>query len=86
MNFEMDPEVNGELGARVEDVAQEAIDATATTYTNDADIDVDEHLRIQLSSRGIRAVNEGWLSEIAHEIRSGHEVRVGEPDGSVSGT
>jgi hypothetical protein len=86
MEFEMEPEVDGELGARVEDVAQEAIDATATTYTNDAGIDVDEFLRVQLSSRGIRAVNEEWLAETAHQIRSGHEIRVGEPDGSVDGS
>jgi hypothetical protein len=85
VKFEMEPEVAGDLGARIEDVAQEAIDAVAATYASDAEIDVDQHLRAQLSGRGIRAVSEKWLSEIAQEIRSGHPVRVGEPDGSVDG-
>jgi hypothetical protein len=83
MKFEMASDFEGELGAPVEDVAQEAIDATATAYTNDADIDVDQHLRAQLSSRGIRAADEKWVAEAAHEIRSGHRVSVGRPDGSV---
>jgi hypothetical protein len=85
VKFEMEPEVAGDLGARIEDVAQEAIDATAATYASDADIDVDQHLRAQLSGRGIRAANEEWISETAQSIRSGHRVRVGEPDGSIDG-
>ena len=85
MKFEMASDFEGELGAPVEDVAQEAIDATATAYANyaDADIDVEQHLRAQLSSRGIRAADEEWIAEAAHEIRSGHRVSVGRPDGSV---
>jgi hypothetical protein len=85
VKFEMDPEVAGDLGAPIEDVAQEAIDAVAATYASDAGIDVDQQLRAQLSGRGIRAANEEWISEIAQAIRSGHRVRVGEPDGSVVG-
>ena len=79
----MNAEYDGELGARVEDVAQEAIDAVAATYTNDAGIDVDEHLRAQLSSRGITGADGGWIAEVSHEIRSGHQVEVGRSDGSV---
>jgi hypothetical protein len=85
MKPEMNAEYDPDLGAPVQDVAQEAIDAVATTYTNDAGIDVDQQLRAQLSSRGIRAVDESWLSEVAHDIRSGHHVRVGQPDVSVKG-
>jgi hypothetical protein len=85
VTFAMDPEVDGELGPRAEDVAQEAIDATATAYTDNAEIDVDEQLRIQLSSRGIRAVNEEWLSETAREIRSGHHTRVADQDAGPAG-
>jgi hypothetical protein len=85
VKFEMDPEVAGDLGSPIEDVAQEAIDAVAATYASDAGIDVDQQLRAQLSGRGIRAANEEWISEIAQAIRSGHRVRVGEPDGSVGG-
>lgn len=79
----MSPQYDAGLGARVEDVAQEAIDATSTTYASEADLDVEAHLRAQLSGRGIVAVGDDWLSEVARAIRSGHDVRVGEPDGSV---
>jgi ketosteroid isomerase-like protein len=72
-----------DLGAVVEDVAQEAIDAVAALYTSDATIEVDQHLRAQLASRGIRSVDEGWADEVSQGIRSGHPVRVGRPDASV---
>jgi len=80
----MNAEYDADLGARVEDVAQEAVDAAAVTYSNDAGIDVEQHLRAQLSSRGIKAANHDWVLEVAHAIRSGHRVQVGAPDGSVA--
>jgi hypothetical protein len=83
MNAPMSLQVDGDLGAPVEDVAQEAIDAVAATYANDAHIDVEQHLRAQLSGRGITGADQEWIAEVAHEIRSGHPVRVGRPDGSV---
>lgn len=76
---------NQDLGARIEDVAQEAIDATATLYTNDPDIDVEEQLRAQLAGRGVAPADEATLDEIAQSIRAGHSVSVGESDGSVDG-
>ena len=82
MRFQVAPELGGELGARVEDVAQEAVDATATLYTTDGGIDVDEQLRVQLQARGLTA-DADTLAELARAIRSGHHVAVGEPDGSV---
>jgi hypothetical protein len=81
MEFEMIRE--GDLGAPVEDIVQEAVDATATTYTNAPDIDVQQHLREQLHSRGLRATSEAALHEIAATIRSGHAVELGEHDGSI---
>ena len=72
-----------DLGAPAEDVAQEAVDATATTYTNDASIDVTEHLRSQLSSRGLRTKHEEELEGLAAKIRSGYHVRLGAQDGSM---
>lgn len=81
MEFETDAE--RDPGARVEDVAQEAIDATATTYSNDPSIDVEEILRLELSSRGVRPTSEENLRELGAAIRSGHPVRVGEHDGST---
>lgn len=76
-------DIDGELGAPIEDVAQEAIDATASAYTNDARIDVDEQLRVQLHARGIAASDDASIAELAHGIRSGHHVSVGRPDGSI---
>jgi len=82
--FEIDPDRSGELDAPIGDVAQEAIDATAATYASDAGIDVEEHLSVQLRSRGLRA-DAAVLAELARDIRSGHHVREGRPDGSVDG-
>ncbi len=65
------------------DVVQEAIDATATRYTRTPEIDVDETLREQLRGRGVRATDDTAVEQIAQAIRSGHEVQLGEHDGSV---
>ena len=72
-----------DLGAPVRDVVQEAIDATATRYTRTPETDVEETLREQLHGRGVRATDDAAVREIAHAIRSGHEVALGEHDGSV---
>jgi hypothetical protein len=80
----MELRADHDLGAPLEDVAREAADATATAYTNNADIDVEEHLRAQLASRGITA-DEAALQELAREVRSGHGVDLGRPDGSEAG-
>lgn len=71
------------LGAPLRDVAQEAIDTVATTYTRTPGTDVLEDLRAQLRSRGLRATSDADLEELAAAIRSGHTVRLGEHDGSV---
>ena len=73
----------GELGAPVTDVAQEAVDATATTYANDAGIDVEAHLRTQLESRGLRTADQAGLAALADRIRAGHASGLGRHDGSV---
>jgi N-acetylglucosamine-6-phosphate deacetylase len=72
-----------DLAAPVLDVVQEAIDATATTYTRSPEIDVDHALHQELRSRGVRASSDATVEEIAHAIRSGHHVALGEHDGSV---
>ncbi len=78
----MELRADQDLGAPIEDVAREAADATSTAYTHDAGIDVEEHLRAQLASRGVSA-DEEELRELAAEIRSGHGVELGHPDGST---
>ena len=77
----MELHADHDLGAPIEDVVREAADATSNAYTNDSTIDVEEHLRAQLSSRGVTASAE-TLAELAREIRSGHGADLGEPDGS----
>ena len=72
-----------DLGARVRDVVQEAIDATATIYTRSPEVDVDQTLREQLRGRGVQATDDASVEEVAHAIRSGHEVKLGEHDGSI---
>ena len=72
-----------DLGAPVRDVVQEAIDATATRYTRTPGIDVEQTLREQLHGRGVRATDDAAVGQIAHAIRSGHEVQLGEHDGSM---
>jgi hypothetical protein len=77
-----DPSPGDENAHAQPDVVQEAIDATASAYTGDGDLDVEHELRLELSSRGIEPDGQ-WVAETAHRIRSGHRVVVGEPDGSV---
>ena len=81
--FERDPDRAEDLAARIEDVSQEAIDATATAYTDDATIDVEERLAVELRSRGVRADADA-LAAAAGEIRSGHRVHLGRSDGSTA--
>ena len=83
MKAQMKAQYDGDLGARVEDVAQEAIDAVTKTYGNDPEIDVEQHLREQLSSRGITGADDGWITEVTEGIRADRPVQVGESDGSV---
>jgi hypothetical protein len=83
MRLEMNAEYDGELGARIQDVARQALEAAAGTYAHDPDIDVEDHVRMQLSSRGIKRADEAWVAEAARSIRSGHHATVVEPDGSI---
>jgi hypothetical protein len=55
--------------------AQEAVDATATAYTEDASIDVDDQLVAELDARSVwPAVGPSVVPMLAHHIRSGHPV------------
>lgn len=81
--FEPDSDRAEDLGAPIEDVAQEAIDATATAYANDADLDVEDRLTVELRSRGLRTSGDS-LADLAAEIRSGHRVDMGRSDGSTA--
>ncbi len=81
--FERDPDRAEDLGAPIEDVTQEAIDATSTAYTNDATIDVEERLALEVRSRGVRA-DAGAIAGVAAASRSGHRVDLGRSDGSTA--
>jgi len=85
MKFEVARDSQGELGARIEDVAQEAIDATVVAYANDSGIDVEAHLRAELSSRGVTAASDESISQVGREIQAGRPVSIGQSDGSIQG-
>ena len=74
---------DGELGAPILDVLQDAVDATAIAFARSPGIDVEQTLRENLEGRGIRARSEATVHRIADRIRSGDDVRVGRHDGSV---
>lgn len=76
MIFEVDPEFEGDLADGAVALAQQAIDATATAYTQDAGIDVDERLAAELRSRGIAVPADDEVAQLARDIRSGHHVSV----------
>jgi hypothetical protein len=80
VKLEIDVEHDRPLGGRLQDLLQEAVDATASAYTEDASTDVEQHLAAELSGRGITAVDDGWLAEAAHQIRSGHHLEISGPD------
>jgi hypothetical protein len=82
MSFERIHE--GELGAPVRDVVQEAVDATVTRYARTPDVDVEQSLREQLHGRGVRATEDRVIEEIGARIRAGREVRIGDHDGSIA--
>jgi len=68
---------------RVRALTQAAVDATATAYTEDAEVDVDARLREEMTTRSL-PVDEGWVAQVAHGIRSGHHVSFDDP-GSAGG-
>jgi hypothetical protein len=76
MRFEADPDFDGEVGGDVAALAQEAVEAASTAYTEDAHVDVEERLRTELRERGVAAVDAASVAELAHGIRSGHHVSV----------
>ena len=59
---------------------QEALDATATAYTEDGSLDVEARLREEMERRGLDLDDEDWLVEAAHHVRSGHHVSVTDGD------
>ena len=63
----------------VAEVVQAAVDSTATAYTRDAGLDVEERLRSELAGRGVDLDDEAWLAEAASGIRAGHSLRI-DPD------
>jgi hypothetical protein len=71
MATDMDPE-------QLKAIVQDAVDATATDYTEDASIDVEDTVRRELAQRGLAVDDDEWVAELAHHIRSGHPVEIGE--------
>ena len=60
-----------------QEATQEAVDATSTAYAEDAHVDVEATFRAEMEKRGYHVTDDEWVSELAHNIRSGHPVIVG---------
>ena len=60
-----------------QEATQEAVDATSTAYADDAHLDVEARFRSEMETRGYTVTDDEWVSELAHNIRSGHPVIVG---------
>jgi hypothetical protein len=59
-------------------ITQAAVDATTDAYTEDAHLDVAAYFRDQMEKRGFTVTDDAWVEELAHNIRSGHPVIVGQ--------
>lgn len=53
---------------------QQAVDATATAYTEDASIDLEDTLRREMAQRGMALDDDSWVREVVRAIRSGHHL------------
>ena len=82
MSIAIEAQHEGELGAPLQRIVQEALAATETTYAGDPSINVEDALRDELHSRGVSSVNPAWAESAATSVRAGHEVAIGH-DGSV---
>lgn len=72
--------------AEVRDATQRAVDATATAYTADATIDVEDTLRREMAQGGMALDDDAWVRDVATAIRSGHHVSFDpEPAGGAGG-
>jgi len=65
--------------ADVRAATQRAVDATATAYTADASIDVEDTLRREMAQAGMALDDDDWVREVAHAVRSGHHVTFDAP-------
>jgi len=61
-----------------QEVTQAAVDATVDAYAEDAHLDVAAYFREQMEQRGFTVTDDQWVAELAHNIRSGHPVIVGQ--------
>ncbi|MEV7428492.1 hypothetical protein AB0N29_02650 [Nocardioides sp. NPDC092400] len=64
--------------AQLRVATQRAVDATATAYTEDASIDVEDTLRREMAQAGMALDDDRWVREVAHAVRSGHPVSFAE--------
>jgi hypothetical protein len=54
------------------DRVTEAVDATASAYTQDAGLDVRQRLVDELERRGISHDGAAWVDELVDAVRAGH--------------
>ena len=54
------------------DLVAEAVEATASAYANDPDLDVRHHLTHELEHRGVAHRGDHWVAQMAASVRAGH--------------
>ena len=62
------------------DRVAEAVDATASAYTQDAGLDIRGRLMEELERRDVRHERAAWLDKLVDAVRAGHSGEVtGDP-------
>ena len=54
------------------DRVAEAADATASAYTQDADLDIRKRLVEELERRGVSHAGAAWVDDLVDAVRAGH--------------
>ena len=60
----------------IPDRVTEAVDATASAYSQDAGLDVRKRLVDELERRGVSPGGAGWVDELVDAVRAGHSREV----------
>jgi hypothetical protein len=71
VEFKSNPDFEGQMGERVIELTQAAVDETMQVYIDDVDLDVEERLRWELERRGVSITSDEWLADQADLVRAG---------------
>ena len=79
VEFDVNPGGEGQMSPRMVETLQSAVDATASAYAENADLNVEEWLRTELGLWGISVSDDDWLADQADVIRTRQPIPAGEP-------